>query len=331
MKNQYLKFSAQRVKQSSESMNRNSVQKTAYLRWFCSCFISFYASVAILTHSLAAEVPQSFRIGFTSVMFTDINENDAKAAIKVWGEMIARNQKLPTDPEPIIFDNVSKMLQSLRAKSVDVVGITTAEFDLLCREVHFSPIFVTYHAGSITEQYVLLTHRESSVKTLGDLSPWTMHLYANPRTCLAPIWLETLLRREEHPMITRFTKEISWETKLPNVVLPVFFRQKDACIVTRSGFDIMAELNPQLAGQLSILAESPEMVPAVFAFRADYNPTIKDKIISGVKNLKKTSAGQQVLTIFQSEDILEQPVSHLKPALELISTHKRIMRKKDRP
>ena len=286
--------------------------------------IFFLAVCALLSRSGAAQPPSPpFRIAFTSSMFADVNENDVRAAVKVWGELIAREQNVPTDPDPIIFKNLDATLRSLRGKEVDAVGATMTEYNLLRRNVPFDPIFLTYNAGRITEQYVLLAHREGAVKTLGDLRGRSLRLHTNPRACLAPLWLDTLLVRQGHPMAARFTDKIYQDSKLSKVVLPVFFRQADACVVTRSGFVTMSELNPQLPRQLAVLAESPEMVPAVFAFRADYRPVFKDRIISGVNGLKRTPAGRQVLTIFHSEDIEEHPASRLDTALELIATHQK--------
>lgn len=278
-------------------------------------------------HSCADNSPEApFRVGFTKSMFTDVNENDARAAIKVWGKMIAEDQNVPTDPNPAILNNMNDLLLALQKKEVDAVGVTTTEYAQLTQSIRFSPIFVTYSGGSTTEQYVLLTHRKSPVKTLGDLDGRQLNVHANPRACLAPLWLDTLLAKEGHTSANHLTGKTVSLSKLSQAILPVFFRQADACLVTRSGFDTMAELNPQLARELVVLAESPVMVPAVFAFRADYQPSFKEKLFTGVNNLNKTPAGRQVLTIFQSENIEEQPPECLEPALTLITSHKQLVK-----
>ncbi len=289
-------------------------------------------TLVFLNQSFAAEPSvDHFRIGFSSSMFTDVNENDVRASLKLWGEFIAREQNIPSVPYPIIFKNIDAIFHSLREKEVDALTITIIEYDQLHQEIKFSPIYVIHHGGRITEQYVLLSHKEGRIKSFADLRGASLQLYTNSRACLAPLWLDTVLARQGWPEVVRFAGKISEETKLSKVILPVFFRQADACIVTRSGFAIMAELNPQIAEQLVIIAESPEIVPAMLAFRADYNPTFKDKLISGLNSLKTTPAGRQVLTLFQSEDIVEYPVSCLDTALELIATHKRILSKAKLP
>jgi len=98
----------------------------------------------------------------------------------------------------------------------------------------------------------------------------------------------------------------------------------DACMVTRRGFETMAELNPQVGRQLKIVATSPELVPAVFGLRADYNPSYKPQLLAALSELQKSPAGQQVLTIFHCDRIEESPVSCLESALELVATHARL-------
>lgn len=287
---------------------------------------------SLINQNICAESSaDGFRMGFSSSMFTDVNENDAKASLKLWGEFIAREQNIPSDPYPIIFKDSDAMLQSAREKQVDALGVTTVEYDQLRQEIKFAPIFVTYHGERITEQYVLLSHKEGRVKTLADLSGASLQLYTNPRACLAPLWLDIILARHGLPTAARFAGKVSGESKLSKVILPVFFRQADVCVVTRSGFDIMAELNPQISAQLIVLAESPEMVPAMFAFRADYSPIFMDKLVIGLNALKTTPVGRQVLTIFQSENIEECSASCLDTALELIKTHKQLLLKENRP
>jgi phosphonate transport system substrate-binding protein len=259
-------------------------------------------------------------------MFSNVNENDAKAAVKVWGALIAKEQNVPTDPDPVILKSTDALFKALHEKEVDAVALTLIEYAQLRLKINFFPIFMTYNAGRLTEQYVLLAHREGLMKTPADLRGRSLCLYTNPRACLAPLWLDTLLVEQGHPRADRFTGKIIQNSKLSNVLLPVFFRQSDACVVTRSGFDTMSELNPQLAQQLVVLAESAAMVPAVFVFRGDYNPSFREKLIAGVNGLKKTPAGRQVLTIFHSEDIEVQPESRLKTALELIAMHEQLVR-----
>jgi len=289
-----------------------------------TCLLLLLAgAVAVGTAQAAEPADTLFRVGFASSMFSDVNENDARAAVKAWGQTVARERGIPTDPEPRIFKNEAELLDALRSKQVDAVGITMTEYCALCQQVRFAPIFVTYNGGKTTEEYVLLVHQESQIKDLTDLRGHSLSFHQNPRVCLAPLWLDTLLAEQGFKRAAELAGKVTRATKLSKVVLPVFFRQGDACVVTRTGFNTMSELNPQVGKQLKIIAMSPAVVPAVFAFRSDYAPAFKERLFAGVRDLHQTPAGQQVLTIFHSEKIEEQPVSCLDSALELIAAHTR--------
>ena len=54
----------------------------------------------------------------------------------------------------------------------------------------------------------------------------------HPRSGLAPTWLDTELLRNKLPLSARFFREITRTSKMSRAILPVFFNQADACLVT---------------------------------------------------------------------------------------------------
>lgn len=293
-------------------------------KWLVLCL----CTVVLLSGSGAAEPNLSpLRIGLARNMFSDMNENDAKASIKVWGQLVAKRSNCPHDLTTHIFRNYDELLQSLKEKKVDAVGLLTTDFDRLHRKTPLAPIFLPYLAGKSTERYILLVHRDSPIKSLADLRRSNIQLLSNANASLAPLWLDVHLNQQGYPMASRFAGKISPNTNLSKVVLSVFFRQYDACVVTRSGFNTMSELNPQLSKQLIVLAESPEFVAGLFVFRADYNPPFKEQLIASISNLQKTPPGRQILTIFHISELRIQPLASLETSLNLIEKHRQIARR----
>jgi phosphonate transport system substrate-binding protein len=86
----------------------------------------------------------------------------------------------------------------------------------------------------------------------------------------------------------------------------------------------MSELNPQVGKQLRILAVSPEVVPSGFAFRSDYASPYRAQMLVEMGRLADSPAGQQILTLIQTDRIEDQPISCLASAFELLSTHQRL-------
>ena len=293
-------------------------------RIFLRSVVSLFA-LAIPIHSRADEpAPAPFRIGFSSACFTEVNENDGKAAVKVWAQALARERGIPADPQPRILKGVGEIAGALTNKLVDAINLTTEEYWALHGQVALNQSIFSVRDNAIEEEYVLLVHRASGLQRLADLHGRSVGIHQGPRAALAQAWLETLLLQEGFGFTTNFFGRIVLVPKITKVVLPVFFRQMDACVVTRKGFETMIELNPQTGQQLKTLAVSPPVGPFLFCFRADYVSPIRTQIIGEIGNWHTTPAGRQILTIFQCEGLAERPIAAINSTLELLTTHAKL-------
>lgn len=261
--------------------------------------------------------PTPFRVAFSSDMFTDVNENDAKASVKAWATSVARERGINVAAEPRIIKGLAELAAAFQSRSVDAAGITTAEYFALEPHVRWGTVFAATIGDDVTDSYLLLVHRESGFNRLADLAGRHLVIHRNPRTSLVDPWLGSLLVEARLPPATRFLGTTSATTRLSQAILPVFFRQADACVVTRRGFQTLAELNPQVGKELRVLAASPDLVATVFCFRAEFESTEMDRLMDVLRNFHRTAAGRQVLTVFQSDRLQEIPVTALAAARRL--------------
>lgn len=306
--------------------------RTGFPRLIIIRLILLFTMGSLLTSAGPAKPQEKkFSIGFSSNMFINLNQNDATAAIKLWAEAFARKQAVPTAPLPFLLKDMDALFQSLQTKQADAVGITAMEYRELLQKINFSPLLTALYGDTITEKYVLLVQREGAIKTIADLKERRLAFHTNIRTCLAPLWLDSLLITQGHPPATRFAERIFHKATPAKTVLPVFFGNMDACVITRRGFDTMAELNPQLARELIPLAESPGLIPCIFAFRADYDPVLKKEIISSMKQLTDSPAGRQTLTIFQCNEVHVLSAAALDTTLKLIDTYNHLVTQELQP
>ena len=133
--------------------------------------------------------------------------------------------------------------------------------------------------------------------------------------------MDVELLRAGLPASERFFKRMLPESKVSETLLPIFFGKEDGCLVTRKGFNIMAELNPQISNQLKILAASSKYIPNLLAFNKKYQSKMKDVISERIESWVQTPAGRQILTIFQTEALVPKPFDTLGPTMELITEH----------
>ena len=263
------------------------------------------------------------RLGFSNSMFAGVNENDAKASIKALATTMLRDRGLPADPEPLLFNGTAAVATAVRAGTADAVGLTSEEYWVLAREVRFDRFVMAVKNDDPTERYLLLLNRASGVSGLTGLRGKHLSVFLNPRMSLDRVWLEVLLAQAGLPMIAGHFGGAIDQARLSKAVLDVFFRQADACLVTRRGFATLVELNPQVGTQLVVLASSLPLVPALFAFRAGFLPSLKERSVHEMGLVHTSTAGQQARLIFQVGQVSKRPAADLDSALALLAGYTR--------
>jgi phosphonate transport system substrate-binding protein len=297
--------------------------------FFRSALVFGMAAIALLlgarSELFANAVERPFRMAYTYRTFTGFNDNDARAAMKVWIMTVAQEEGLPVDPDPNIHRTVEDLIRFARGNPVDGFGVTTPEYLALSREMSFDMFATASTEGRITEKYLLLIRKESGFDRLDQLAGRTLAVVDNPRMSLAVIWLDTVLLEAKRKRTSEFFRHIVRDRNVSQVVLPVFFSNIEACLVTLNSFEVMSELNPQLKQQLRMLAVSPPLVPAGFALRKDSKSVSRTKILDAMNRLGDSPAGRQILELAQTEKLEAHDISCLDESLELLNRHRRLL------
>ena len=265
-----------------------------------------------------------FHAGFSTGMLKQFNENDAKAAIKVWVEAFVREGAFQADSSAKVYDNIGEMTAALQHNEVDGVTVTVKELFEMKERVKFDRYIFDINGGSVSDEYVLLVHQDSPFARIEDLQGRSLNILQMPRMSLAVPWLDVLLMEKGLKPAQDFFGRITEASKLTQTVLPVFFRQADACVVTRKGFKMMSELNPQVSRRLRVLATSPALVTTGFFIRTGFPKAEQDKIVEKIVAIHSSIVGQQVLTVFQSERLEERPPSILDGTFALLERHREL-------
>ena len=219
--------------------------------------------------------PSFVRFGMSSSLFREVNENDARASVRAYAKQLAEGHGLMADPNPRIFTGVAELSTLLSFGEVDLISLPTQEYLALEETLVTGPLLVSIINGSDYEEYVLLVGADSHVKGLADLNGLRLVVLDSLQGSLASPWLEVLLRNQASAPPEAFFSRVTRAVKITQTVLPVFFHQADACVVTRKGFALMGELNPQIIKQLRVLETSPPLVPHLTCFRAGFDPALK--------------------------------------------------------
>ena len=279
---------------------------------------------AVCLQAGTAQPNERINIGFSRSIVGEVNENDILAAIKAWATelMVAENYFVNVQPQ--IYGDVRDIQTALKQARTDFICFTTTEFVALQHLLNREKLIFSVSGGSMTEEYLLLTPKKSPIAEIKDLKGRSLIYSKNSRSALSVTWLDIELARSGLPTAANFFKRMEPVGKVSDALLPVFFGKKNACLVTRKGFEIMAELNPQISRQLKVLAASKEYIPGILAFRKSYQSKIKEIVLNRIEIWDQTPAGRQIFTIFQTDMLVIKPFEILGPTMELIKEHRHL-------
>jgi len=267
------------------------------------------------------------RIGASATLLgSDVNSNDARAAIKVWCDSFAHETGLriiyPLDG----FSPPELLYQKIRDGQVDAFSFPLPEY-LQIAGYTDSTLLVEESYVTGGEEYLIVVHAESGLQRISDLRGRNLVQFTGNVMCLASDWLSVLLDAGGLGPPDLYFSQITRSPKASRTVLPVFFRQSDACLVTRRVFDTMAEMNPQLAVKLRVIATSPKLVPVVIAFHKNCSLDQKERFRAALGSLGNTPSGRQILALFSSRQVAVANVSVLASAIDIVNASRRLRRK----
>ncbi|MBS1854909.1 MAG: PhnD/SsuA/transferrin family substrate-binding protein [Acidobacteria bacterium] len=254
----------------------------------------------------------------------EVNPSDANAAVISWRVEIEKLGDLQLTFDAPALYSPERLAQMIRTGAVDGFAVTSPEYFGVADYVDRNTVLIDDIYAGGGEEYVILSSVQSVVGSLNDLRGRDLLVFNNPTTCLAANWLDVLLDSALPGGAARFLGMVSLVPKLSRSVLPVYFGQRDACLVTRRGFRTMCEMNPDLNRQLRVLAVSPKVIPVCLAFHKNCPPARKAAFIAAMGRLPKAPGGKQLLSLFQSHGVVVSNASVLHSAGELVRAAEKI-------
>jgi hypothetical protein len=275
-----------------------------------------------LPRARAASDEPPVRMAISESLVTDVNMNDARAAMVIWLKRMMADLNVVIEFNPKVFDTTAEILRRARHGEFDTVALNVVEYRQIAEFLDPTQVMVETGAAG-PQQYLLLAKRNSGIQQLADLRGRRLIMLRAPKMCVAPAWLSTILDEGKFGQSDRFFSSVTADTKTSRVVLPVFFGQIEACLSSKQGFDTMCELNPQVGKDLTAIASSPAMVVTFSVFHKNFHGATRDKFAKVYSRLGTSAAARQVAMLFQFEDLALKDATCLGPALAVLDKEER--------
>lgn len=303
-------------------------------RWRRPGGLGIAAGVVILSAGLirlqaeATAAPDSraeIHFAFSKSMFAGVNETDARAAMRVYAQTIGDQNGLFVDSAPVLLEGTNAIARAAASGQVEMFALTAGEFLQLEGLGLQGPLLCSKIRDQVTEEYLLLVREKDAIQKIADLKGHSLIMLDDVRGCLAPYWLEVLCRENGLGAARDGFARITTSSKATQVVLPVFFGKADACVVTRNGWDVMCELNPQLSKTLRIVATSTPVVPALTCFGPGVTPEFRQRVIKAWELSRPNAAYQQLMTLFKTDSVGYQPLAAMESTRALLARYRKLV------
>lgn len=250
-------------------------------------------------------------------VFNAVNRNDARAAIKVWFDVLGQKDGWILDSKVDIADNVTEMKERLLNHSVEMLVLSAREYLELESSRLMVPVISDVRGSQIEApySYVLLVKPSAGTATLASLRGKTVLIGSRGMGDTGFAWLDVILAKEKLGRASSHFASVKALDKPQACILPVFFGTADACVVDEVSLNLAKEMNPQL-GQLMVLARSRPLLDILIAVPNEVHPFQKD-LINAMLVLHQDSRGRQLLMVFKTDRLVLFRPSDLDAAREL--------------
>jgi ABC-type phosphate/phosphonate transport system substrate-binding protein len=270
-----------------------------------------------------AEDNSRLRIGFTGSVFQDVSNTDIKAAVSVLIQKVAWQHF--GRGESHFYETLSEMATDMKTRKIEVFATPVEEYMELKKHVPLDPLLISSAKNGTEMEILLLVRKDSGFRSIHDLRGRSIVIpMRNPR-CLDMYmaWLETLVMEEGSKGINSFFSSIKDSRTAAKAIMPVFFRQADACLVTRQVLDLTAELNPQINRDLTVIARKGNLSQGIISVDRRLSEETKEKLRQAFLTLHQTPEGEQLLMLFKVRKLVPFAPGNMKGTEALYAEHSR--------
>lgn len=273
--------------------------------------------ITFLTTTPVMAKEDNINVGFfTSYFDVSVNSREAAKGFELWLNEVTRDN--PNIPNATIkyFKRYDEIKKGLEQKQFDILFIQTPYYLRLKESFSLTPFAMSASSKNVGMRYLLLVNKESSIKRIEDLNGKELVVTANVGLdVVAREWLRDLLKKKNLQPQETFFSAIKGVGKTSKAVVQLFFKQIDACLVPESYFEIITEMNPQIAKNLVAIEHSPILLCTIMCYTDTIEPEMIKMLEHNLFQMINFGEGKQISMLFR----LKELIPYDEKAIEAIS------------
>lgn len=255
-------------------------------------------------------------------LFTQVDLNDAAAAMNVWVKKLESIIKPDFSLQPVFVNKIDDLDVNVLKKTA-MICLNSIDYIKYKKKFKLEGALLSFKNDNLFTQYTLIT--KNNIKNIDELKGGKIGMEYKQNQIIPYMWLDILLKKNKLPAKDKFFKEVKEFNKDSQLILSLFFGQIDACVVTKNSFNLMIELNPQIQKRIKIINESPDLILTVTCFTRNFkNVDYRERILKAAKKLNSYSDGKQILTLMKSDRVVTFSDKYMYSITKLVNDYEKL-------
>ena len=187
--------------------------------------------------------------------------------------------------------------KAVRNKQANLMPMESFQYFRFADQVPLVPALVPLVDDSAHEQFVVLVHRDSAIRSLEDGVGGSVILDDRWTTPYVRYWLDKELNELDLPAAEQHFKQLVDAERAPQAVLSVFFKQHQMGVATKHAYESLCELNPQLKHDLVVVKESEPMLLFLVCASGYLSSDEREEIVSRASSSHEDPKVKQILML----------------------------------
>ena len=170
---------------------------------------------------------------------------------------------------------------------------------------------------------VLVTRKQDNFKSIKDLKNKIIS-YTNSSD-IVRLFIDTTILRHVNIPAENYVGSIELKNSGSAALIALFFNQVDVAVVYDDEYELAKELNPQVANETKVLAESDEIVTAILGVKGDVAEQRKDLFVNQLIDVHERPKGENLMDLLGASRFIRLDVKDLSSVDKMLNDYKRYM------
>lgn len=298
------------------------------IKKFLSLSVCLFILLLPLKTNAQTSDGKSLNMLFIRDAFPGINESEINSALDLWVKIYKTNILKISDTEIQVTytiapsaDDVPKLIEK---NNFGLINIPAFLYKQNILYENYEPLVSSSRSGAKFEQLVIIANKKDGIDSLQNLFNKNLICSSEFLYELSQIWLDVLLFENGLDKKENYFKSIKVLDNELNAIFKVFFNEYEAALVSKSGFDLAKELNPQIENNINVIQQSENYLASVAFINKRLDPYIKSILEETTFNFHLSPTSRQILDMFKINRLYRIDTNDLKAISGLINKYNKI-------